>query len=52
MTERLASHDLNERPIYLFLTGNAGTGKSYLVKILVEAAKFFKIKSGVELQKL
>ena len=47
----MASHDINERPVYLFLTGNAGTGKSYLMKVLIEATKFLKIKSGVELQK-
>ena len=51
LVERCASHDLNERPVYLFLTGNAGTGKSFVVKVLIEAVKFIKIKSGDELQK-
>ena len=51
LTERSASHDLNERPIYLFLTGNAGTGKSYLLRTLIEAVKFIKIKPGDDLQK-
>ena len=50
-TERFASHDVNERPVYVFLAGNAGTGKSFLLKILIEAVKFIKIKGGDELQK-
>ena len=50
-TERCASSDLNERPIYLFLSGNAGTGKSFLVKLLIEAIKLIKIKAGDDLQK-
>ena len=29
--ERMISTDLDEKPIYLFIAGNAGTGKSYLV---------------------
>ena len=51
LTERCASHDSNERPVFLFLSGNAGTGKSYLLKVLIEAVKFIKIKSGDDLQK-
>ena len=42
---------MNERPVYLFLAGNAGTGKSFLVKILIEAVKLIKIKSGDDLKK-
>ena len=49
--ERCSSHDVNEKPIYLFLTGNAGTGKSFLVKIMIEAVKFLKTKSGDDLKK-
>ena len=51
ITERCASTDVNERPIYLFIAGNAGTGKSFLVKLLIEAVKVIKIKSGDDLQK-
>ena len=40
-----------ERPIHLFLSGNAGTGKSFLVKLLIEAIKLIKIKAGDDLQK-
>ena len=50
-TERMASTDLNEKPIYLFLAGEAGTGKSHLVRLLIEAVKIIKIKAGDELRK-
>ena len=32
-------------------SGNAGTGKSFLVKLLIEAVKLIKIKSGDDLKK-
>ena len=50
-TERMISTDINEQPVYLFLAGNAGTGKSFLVRLLIEAVKLIKIKAGAELQK-
>ena len=50
-TERMASVDSDERPVYLFLAGEAGTGKSHLTRILIEAVKFLKIKAGDELKK-
>ena len=50
-TERMVSPDINEQPVYLFLAGNAGTGKSFLVRLLIEAVKLIKIKAGAELQK-
>ena len=50
-TERMISPDMDENPVYLFLAGNAGTGKSYLVKLLIEAVKLIKIKAGDELKK-
>ena len=50
-TERCISTDVNERPVYLFISGNAGTGKSYLVNLLIEAVKVIKIKSGDDLRK-
>ena len=49
--ERAASTDVNEQPVYLFISGNAGTGKSYLVRLLIEAVKLTKIKAGDDLQK-
>ena len=50
-SERMVSTDLEEQPVYLFLAGNAGTGKSFLVNILIEAVKHIKIKSGDQLKK-
>ena len=47
----MISTDLDEKPIYLFIAGNAGTGKSYLVKLMIEAVKLINIKAGKELQK-
>ena len=35
----------------MFLAGNAGTGKSFLVQLLIEAVKIIKIKSGDDLKK-
>ena len=35
----------------MFLAGNAGTGKSFLVKVMIEAIKFIKIKAGDDLKK-
>ena len=49
--ERMVSDDINEKTFYLFITGNAGTGKSHLVQILSEAIKSVKLKSGVDLKK-
>ena len=50
-TERCASTDVNEQPVYLFISGNAGTGKSFLIKLLIEAVKLLKIKAGDDLKK-
>ena len=50
-TERMVSTDINEKPCYLFLAGEAGTGKSHLVQVLIEAIKIIKIKAGAELKK-
>ena len=47
----MISTDLDEKPIYLFIAGNAGTGKSYLVKLMIEVVKLINIKAGKELQK-
>ena len=49
--ERMISPDIDERPVYLFLAGNAGTGKSFLVKVLIEAVKHLELKAGSDLAK-
>ena len=50
-SERMASPDIDEKPIYLYLGGEAGTGKSYLVRLLIEAVKILNIKAGNDLKK-
>jgi tRNA A37 threonylcarbamoyladenosine biosynthesis protein TsaE len=47
----MVSTDVNEKPVYLFLAGEVGTGKSHLVQLLSEAVKISKIKAGAELKK-
>ena len=49
--QRIASSDIDENPCYLFIAGEAGTGKSFLVKTLIDAIKFINIKPGADLQK-
>ena len=49
--ERMASTDVDEQPVYLYLGGEAGTGKSHLTRLLIEATKVLKIKAGDELKK-
>ena len=49
--ERMVSTDVNEQPVYLYVAGEAGTGKSYLVRLLIEATKLVKTKAGDELRK-
>ena len=51
-TERMISPNIDEAPVYLFVAGEAGTGKSFVVKLLIEAVKIIKIKAGSELTKL
>ena len=47
--ERLITDD--DQPVYLYIAGEAGTGKSYLLKIMIEIVKHLKLKSGDELNK-
>ena len=50
-TERMVSSNETEPPVYLYLAGNAGTGKSFLTNVMIEAVKAMKIKAGDELNK-
>ena len=50
ISERMISTDINEPPVYLFIAGEAGTGKSHLVRLLIEAVKILKIKAGDEIK--
>ena len=49
--ERMVSFSLEENPSYLYIAGEAGTGKSHLVRVLIDAVKLINIKAGDELQK-
>ena len=47
--ERLLDED--DAPFYLYIGGEAGTGKSFLVKLMIEILKHIKTKSGDDLNK-
>ena len=47
--ERLNEED--NPPFYLYIAGEAGTGKSFLVKIMIEAIKHLRLVPGVDLKK-
>ena len=47
--ERIICNDFE--PIYLYIAGEAGTGKSFLLKLLIEVVKLLKLKAGDELEK-
>ena len=49
--ERLFSDDIIENPFYNHLAGEAGVGKSFLVRVLIQAIKYLKIRSGMDLDK-
>ena len=38
-------------PLYLYIAGEAGTGKSFLVKVMIEAIKHLKLTPGDDLRK-
>ena len=44
--ERLSPLDKDEKTLYLYIAGEAGTGKSNLLRILIDAVKFLKMESG------
>ena len=49
--ERVNHESFDESPFYNFLAGEAGVGKSFLVKVLILAVKYLKIKAGLDLKK-
>ena len=49
--ERVNHESFDESPFYNFLAGEAGVGKSFLVKVLILAVKYLKIKAGLDLRK-
>ena len=49
--ERLCDVNDNKQPFYVYIGGNAGTGKSYLIQAIIEATKYLGRFSGSELDK-
>ena len=48
--ERGASRDIEDNPLYLYIAGDAGTGKSYTVKLIIYALRqvFHQAQQGEE----
>ena len=51
IVERINEEDYEDRPFYIYLAGEAGTGKSYVIKCLIAAVKYWTAKSGQDLNK-
>ena len=51
LCERFDMYSTVEDPIYLFLSGEAGVGKSWLLKLIIDTVKFLQMKSGDDLSK-
>ena len=49
--ERLCDVRENKQPFYVYIGGNAGTGKSYVIQAMIEASKYLGMYSGSELEK-
>ena len=49
--ERINEEGYESRPFYIYLAGEAGTGKSYVIKSVVPAVKHLTAKSGQDLDK-
>ena len=49
--ERVTAGDLEDNPFHCYIAGEAGTGKSHLLKLLIYAIRQLKVKSGQELDK-
>ena len=51
IVERLCDVSQNKQPFYVYIGGNAGTGKSHVIQAIVEATKYIGRYSGSELEK-
>ena len=49
--EREISTDVDKQPFYVYVDGAAGTGKSHLLRILLEGVKQVNVRAGQELEK-
>ena len=51
LAERISSLDEEEKQFCLYIAGEAGTGKSFLLQICIDAVRYLKMSSGDEIQK-
>ena len=51
LCERVSNFDNEEKPFYLYIAGEAGTGKSYLLRLCIDAVRYLKMSSGDEINK-
>ena len=51
LVEREVLREVERDPYHVYIAGDAGTGKSYLTTVLMEAFKLLNVKSGKELGK-
>ena len=51
IVERLCDVRADKQPFYVYIGGNAGTGKSHVIQALMEATKYLGRYSGSELEK-
>ena len=49
--ERITDENYESNPFYIYLAGEAGTGKSFLINVLVAAIKILTAQSGQDLDK-
>ena len=49
--ERVVSKNINEHSFYIFISGEAGTGKSHVVRLLFEAVKIIQTRPGDDIKK-
>ena len=49
--ERICDTDVDKEPFYLYIAGEAGTGKSYVAKQIIYAVRETQIKAGQDLEK-
>ena len=51
LCERVSNYDNEDKPFYLYIAGEAGTGKSYLLCLCIDAVRYLKMASGDEINK-
>ena len=51
LCERVLNFQNEEPPFYLYIAGEAGTGKSYLLRLCIDAVRYLKMSAGDEINK-